>query len=274
MNRPVKFNTKAFISFLVLFIWIILVITGIVLYLSPPGRVANWVEWRFFGLTKEDWQSIHTIFSFTFIIIAALHLYYNWIVFWSYLKSKVAQGIKMKRELLLAGSLVMVTGILVLMELPPFQNVMDFGEYLSDSWSNEKSEPPIPHAELMTLSEYAVRTKQNNDILLKSLTKLSVQPVDTLMTIAQIANLNGLSPRDLIALLNQQPPQTSQYLGYGRKNFSIVCQELGISQETALQKLSEKNIFVKEDKILKEIADEYDLKPIDIIKIIGDEGDH
>jgi hypothetical protein len=236
--------------------------------------VANWVEWRLFGLTKDDWQSIHTIFSFTFIIIAALHLYYNWAVFWSYLKSKAAQGIKMKRELLLAGSLVVVTGIFVLIEIPPFQTVMDFGEYLSDSWSNEKSEPPIPHAELMTLPEYANRTGQNNEILLKSLKKLPVQPVDTLMTIAQIAEINGFSPRDLIALLNQQPSQVSQYLGYGRKKFSGVCQEMGISQETALQRLAEKNIFINDDKILKEIAEQYDLKPIDIIKIIGDEGDH
>jgi len=274
MSRPVKFNAKAFISFLVLFIWIILIITGVVLYLSPPGRVANWVEWRLFGLTKEDWQSIHTIFSFTFIIIAALHLYYNWVIFWSYLKSKVAQGIKMKRELLLAGSLVMVTGIFILIEIPPFQTVMDFGEYLSDSWSNEKSEPPIPHAELMTLAEYATQTEQNSEILLESLKKLSVQPVDSLMTIEQIAEINGLSPRDLIALLNQQPTQTSQYLGHGRKKFSIVCQEMGISQETALQRLSMENIFVKDDKILKEIADQYDLKPIDIIKIIEGEGDH
>jgi hypothetical protein len=48
--------------------------------------------------------------------------------------------------------------------------------------------------------------------------------------------------------------------------------ELGISQETALLRLSEKNILIEEDDILKKIADKYDFKTIEIIKIIKGEG--
>jgi hypothetical protein len=222
-------------------------------------------------LIKEEWQAIHTVFSFLFIIIGGLHLYFNWVVFWSYLKSKVRKGIKMQQELLWSSSLVIITLVLILLQVPPFQTVMDFGEYLSDSWSSEQSEPPIPHAELLTLSEYAIQTGRDLGELLHSLKNLPVQPVDTSLTIEQLAEINKLSPRDLIARLSEQPTGTQQYLGYGRKKFNQVCQELGISRETALQRLADKGILIAEDDILKNIAEEHDMKPIDIIEIIKGE---
>jgi hypothetical protein len=43
---------------------------------------------------------------------------------------------------------------------------------------------------------------------------------------------------------------------------------LGISQETALQRLADKNILIEEDELLKNITDKYDFKAIDIINII------
>ena len=61
-------------------------------------------------------------------------------------------------------------------------------------------------------------------------------------------------------------------MGYGRKKFSAVCYEFGISQETALQRLANKNILIEEDDLLKNIANKYDCKAIDIINIIKEEG--
>jgi hypothetical protein len=94
MKRPVKFNTKVFISFNTVFIWIILFVAGIVLYLSPPGRIAKWVEWKILELTKTNWQSVFTTFSFSFILTGSLHLYFNWVLFRSYLKSKTARALR------------------------------------------------------------------------------------------------------------------------------------------------------------------------------------
>jgi len=43
-----RFKWKGFISFFALFVIIILLFTGIVLYFKPPGRIANWshARWR------------------------------------------------------------------------------------------------------------------------------------------------------------------------------------------------------------------------------------
>lgn len=59
-----KFSWKAFISIGLFYSFFILFLTGLALYISPPGRVAHWQEWKFMGFTKENWEAIHVIPSF------------------------------------------------------------------------------------------------------------------------------------------------------------------------------------------------------------------
>ncbi len=274
MTRPAKFNKKAFFSFLTVFIWLILVITGIILYFSPPGRVAHWIEWRFLGLTKEGWQSVHTIFSFTFVIVGAFHLYFNWVIFWSYLKSRVQAGIKMRRELIFSSLMVVVMLVLIIFEAQPFQSVMDIGEDLSNSWSNEQTEPPIPHAELLTLPEYAEKTKLDLAKLLKTLRHAGIQGIDSAITIEELAKINHLSPRELIQQVDENSDKASpELLGYGRMNIQDICSALKIEESTAIDQLNKNNIQFEKTEILKDIAAKNDLEPIDIVNIIKGEGE-
>ena len=77
MNR--KFSWKAFISFGLAYMMVILLVSGLILYVSPPGRYAHWVTWTLWGMTKEEWQAVHTVFSFGFIILSVFHLFSaNW----------------------------------------------------------------------------------------------------------------------------------------------------------------------------------------------------
>ena len=274
MARPAKFNGKSFVSFLVLFYIIILTITGIVLYFSPPGRVANWVEWRFLGLTKTGWQSVHTIFSFTFVVLAGFHLYYNWVVFWSYLKSKVQAGIKMKRELILSGSFTSIILVLTILNFPPFSSVMQLGDYLSESWSNESTEPPIPHAELLTVKDYAQKTDLSLYKALQNLHLAGLKGIDSLAVIGDIAQLNGLTPNEVaLKLSNQTIYQQSvqQYFGFGRMTINQVSKELKIEPGIAIDRLKNSGLKFSQDQILKKIAEENNLKPLDIVNIIKGE---
>jgi len=36
--------------------------------------------------------------------------------------------------------------------VPPFGTVMEVGEEIKNSWSTTTNEPPVPHAELMTVA--------------------------------------------------------------------------------------------------------------------------
>jgi hypothetical protein len=54
--------------------FILMVLTSIVLYIVPQGRVAYWADWRLLGLTKTDWGNININLGLLFLITAP----WNW----------------------------------------------------------------------------------------------------------------------------------------------------------------------------------------------------
>ncbi|MEJ5166449.1 MAG: DUF4405 domain-containing protein, partial [Thermoanaerobaculia bacterium] len=73
-----KFKVRRFFVLLIFFSFLLMTISGLVLYFTPQGRVAYWVEWKFLGLTKDDWTNLHTVSWFLFLISSIFHIYYNW----------------------------------------------------------------------------------------------------------------------------------------------------------------------------------------------------
>lgn len=70
-----KFSWKSFISFGLFFYFFVIFFSGIILYIAPPGRIANWTNWELIGLTKSQWQTMHTNFSYLFAILSIFHLF-------------------------------------------------------------------------------------------------------------------------------------------------------------------------------------------------------
>jgi len=67
--------------------FLLMLLTSIILYIVPQGRVAYWADWRLWGLTKTDWANIHMNMGLLFLIALSLHIYYNWKPLISYLKN-------------------------------------------------------------------------------------------------------------------------------------------------------------------------------------------
>jgi uncharacterized membrane protein YedE/YeeE len=68
--------------------FIVMLVTSIILYVVPQGRVAYWADWKLWGLTKTDWGNIHINLGLLFLIALFLHIYYNWKPLINYLKDK------------------------------------------------------------------------------------------------------------------------------------------------------------------------------------------
>ncbi|MDX1335263.1 MAG: DUF4405 domain-containing protein, partial [Gammaproteobacteria bacterium] len=79
-----KQSSRSFTAFVVTWAFVILTITGIVLYIVPQGRVAFWTHWSLVGLGKEQWGDLHMIFGGVFIVAGVLHLWFNWKPFKKY----------------------------------------------------------------------------------------------------------------------------------------------------------------------------------------------
>lgn len=259
-------NWKAFISFNTTLTFIIMSVTGIVLYFAPPGRVANWSNWTFWALTKGQWQALHTIFSLLFIIASFFHLYFNWKVLIAYIKIKVVRGIRMKWEL--AGSIVisLVIFILTMYNVPPFRTIMDWGETLKNSWANEKQEPPIPHAELLTLTEFAQTISTPLENLMANLNAAGIAPDSATVRVKDLALKYKLTPQELYQKMQSNPHLAGG--GYGRKTIAEICQQLDIPLATAIDRLAQENIRASAADKVRELALAYNLKPVDLVEII------
>jgi hypothetical protein len=192
-----KFSWKAFISFGLTYSFIFIIISGIMLYASPPGRYAHWVNWTILGFTKEGWQAIHTVFSYTFVILSVFHLFtINWKKFLSYLKSKTKKGMNKKREFYLSTILTVVFFFGIIFSVPPFKSVMDLGEHLTASWEKVEEAAPIPHAELLTLSELANQMNLSSvDEITVKLKNHNIEFENThTQTLQEIAKANHTNP--------------------------------------------------------------------------------
>ena len=273
-----KFQSRSFVSFGVALTFLIMGISGIFLYFAPPGRIAHWSEWKFLGFTKEQWQALHTIFSFLFAIVAGFHIYYNWSALMSYLKRKAIKGIHRKRELAWSSVLTVVIFVMTAMGLPPFGTIMDWGEDLSNSWANEQTEPPIPHAELMSLEELAKLSGIDLQVVLNRLNKNGIVPDSSTVVVKDLAKKYGLTPNEIYEKMKIQQPQKEESenhvygagtgFGYGRMTVQQICEKNGVDVNLALQKLAEKNISAAADDNIRKLADEYNVMPVEVVKII------
>ncbi|HSP89439.1 MAG TPA: DUF4405 domain-containing protein [Vicinamibacterales bacterium] len=277
MPASTKFHWKVFVSFYVVFSFLALAVSGIVLYVAPPGRVANWSVWQLLFLTKAQWQAVHTIVALAFLVAGAFHVYFNWKVLVAYLKSKLQSGLRMKRELA-AASLTGVAILAVSMTgVPPFGTVMDVGEEIKNSWSTSSSEPPVPHAELMTVEKLAETVKIPVAKALANLEAKGVKGAQPTMIVQQVADENGLTPQQVYQRIQSEDAKPKVSMaeggGWGRMSVQQVCERYSIPVETGVARLQAAGFDVQAAAMIRDLASARGKTPIDIAKIVvGDDG--
>jgi hypothetical protein len=265
-----KFSWKVFISFGLFYSFFVIFLTGIILYLAPAGRVAHWVNWKFFGLTKEQWQAMHTIFAYLFAILSIFHLFsINWKAFWSYLKHKALKGINRKKEMYIASIATLIVCLGVLIYIPPFSTVMAFGEYLTNSWEDETKEPPIPHAERLSLYELAEQLDSISvETIVNILTTNHIQFDNTRQTLEEIGALNHIPPIEIYHMMIKKQDTGMTGSGIGRKTLEEFALENKKEISQILDKLQHNGIEARKEETLREIAAKNNMAARDIYELI------
>ena len=278
-----NFNWRAFTSLYILFSFLIIILSGIILYIAPPGRIAKWTTVPLLGLEKDQWQAIHTIFTFIFIIVSGFHLYFNWKIFLSHLRNKLSRKYLRRKEFIWSVIVTILVLFVILFELPPVTTVMAFGESVTDSWEKKYNNPPVPHTEEMTLREIAKLANQNPDSIVQKLKSQNVEITNADAKLKDIAHENEYSPQQLFDLtksnesINQnskrQNPQVISNRkplgrGWGRKTISQICQEENVEVSIAIRNLKLRGIKADADSRIKELTRKYNLRASEIVDII------
>jgi hypothetical protein len=266
-----------FVSFYVVFSFVALALSGIVLYVAPPGRIANWSVWRMVLLSKAQWQAVHTVVALLFLVAAGFHIYFNWKVLVAYLKSKLHEGLRMKRELATATAAAVVLLTVTIAGVPPSSTVMDVGEGIKNSWSTAATEPPVPHAELLTVEKLSETVKIPTEKVVANLETHGVKMAKPGMTVQQIADQNNLTPQQVYQRIQSEDAKPKVSLaeggGWGRMNVQQVCERYSVPVGTGVERLRATGIEAESGTMLRELATAQGKTPIAIAKIIaGDEG--
>lgn len=205
-----RFQLRGFTSLLLTLSFLALSFSGVVLYLTPRGRVANWTGWTMLGLEKRGWQAVHINIALLFLIVAGLHLFLNWGLFWGYVKKKASLSLNLKIEMLVA--IIIAGSVLVgtIKGIVPFGTLVILNEQIKDYWEQEPVTAPIPHAEELSIKQLAGKMGLPIEQVIAVLEQEGLAVENETMTIAQLAEKNRLTPSDVHAAIKKHFPEARE----------------------------------------------------------------
>ena len=279
-----KQSTRSLTAFLVTWSFLVLTVTGIILYIVPQGRVAYWVHWSMAGLEKEQWGWIHMMFGGVFIVTGILHLYFNWKPFKKYLAGRVQGELKVMRELVVSLALTVLITVLSIYNLPPASWVFDLNERIKDTWiTSPELEPPFGHAEEASLAGIARRMDLDLKGALEALRSEGIQFDSERDSLERIARANDITPVAVYAVMRRfertaeplpatlTPEEVEARFagtGLGRKSLTEICEKLGLDVAVALERLEAAGISAEAGDNARELSERHGLSPIDLMKVM------
>ncbi|MBN2577790.1 MAG: DUF4405 domain-containing protein [Pirellulales bacterium] len=201
-----RFQWRPFTSLLLAIAFLTLCFTGVILYVSPKGRIAHWTGWTMLGLEKEEWSEMHIVFGFLFLLAAGLHWFFNWDIFWSYIQARKGRRFRRVLEMALAAvvALVFLTGTLFC--IPPFSTLVRGNEQMQAYWEQRSPRPPAPHAEEFLLQRFANVIGLPMEDMKEALQKEGFIVQNDHLTVRQLAEQRGKVPSDVLAPVQKHFP--------------------------------------------------------------------
>ena len=273
------FNLRSFTTFSLVFSTIVMSLSGFILYIAPPGRIANWGTWKLMLFTKTEWQALHTIFSYLFFILFILHLFFvNWKAFLTYFKSKIKSGLNRKWELAAATSLSVIFFVGTLDSWTPFGPVMKFGEKVKESWEGDFQSPPVLHMEIYTIEQLsALLDSIPPASIIATLIENNIVVSGTDETLKDVASQNKTTPSAIYEILSASTGRKLKSAeggvpqGVGKYTLKLTAEQSGRDVNDLILIIKEKGIEASGETSLRAIADEMGISPHDVYTLLTGE---
>ena len=278
-------NIRKITSMTMVWSLIVLVFNSIVLYVVPEGRIANWADWRFWGLTKHDWSAQHTTVGFLFIFAGLLHIYYNWNPILSYLKSKAKKLTFFTTASNIGLGLTVIFVIGTYLNIPPMSTIVEFSEDIKAGAATKYGDPPYGQAQSSSLKGFTSRLGLDLEKSVELLENAGIAVTNEKEMIQDIAGRSGNTPQqiyDIIKAAGFQPTgDSTQHAGtssagsmqapksgMGKKTITQLCEEIGQDCDLIIAGLKERGMDVDPNQKLKELASQNDTGPMQIYETI------
>lgn len=268
-------NMRRITSLTALLAFAMLILTSLILYMVPAGRVANWAGWTLWGLSKEQWTAVHLNLGVLLLLSMILHLYYNWAALVSYLKNRARQVRILTPEFNISLLITLVVCAGTLSDLPPMSSIVGLGDALSEQGNLAYGEPPYGHAELSPLEDFTAKIDIPLEQALAALQDAGIAVVSPGQTLQEIAAANGTSPQHIYLAIKPAPAPGSETrmpeeapAGTGKRTLAQICEIYQLDPEQVLQGLRREGIVADADQMMKDIAAANSLDPHGLYALI------
>jgi hypothetical protein len=266
------FQWRALTSVLMTLGFAMLALSGVMLFLSPPGRVANWTNWTLLGLRKSEWGGIHIWFGTLFLVMTALHVYFNWRPLVSYFKSRMTRRVGFRREWAYAAVVTVVVFGGTKAGIPPFSTLLAWNEEVKESWEVAEQRAPIPHAELLSLAALAEKGGVALSEAQRRLADRGIPDAAGDRIVQAIADDAKLPAREIYEIITRADSSASRHGegkaggGLGWKTLAQFCTEEGLTLATVRARLEAKGITFTETMTLRDIAKANGQVPYELVE--------
>jgi len=295
-----RFSWRAFVSSAAGLSFLGMCVTGIILFVVPPGRIANWTGWTIFGLTKQQWIGLHIWLSSVFMVAALVHIYLNWQCLLSYLKHRISHSFAFRAEWVTAMLVCVVITIGTLADVRPFSSLLTWNETIKRSWDDSGRRAPVPHAELLTLAQLARQVDGVDlDKIVENLKAKGIQVESPETVVGDLALAHNMTPDQLysIAIGAANVKRGSGGLGAGRygkgaagpgagehgpgggpgrsggqgmgwMTLKQYCAENALDLKVVMEKLEKAGLKPSEEMTLRGIADAAGVHPSEVRRLL------
>ncbi len=277
----------------------VLAYTGIMLFLSPQGRVAYWTGWQLLGLSKDQYSQLHTTFMIIFVVAGVWHITLNWKAIKNYLRGRSREirifTVEFNVALLLAVLFVVGT----LAGFTPWSSFLTWETSIKDFWERRDGSPPWGHAEENTLARFTrglvdwERIEHDRSVRLPvedalvALREAGLIVESESQRVIDIAKINGTTPQALTAILRSaelpalpdeaavtparagEGPFPLPYTGLGRMTLRAYCQKYDLDLD-ALLSLFPSGLTVDPKRSLRDLADDLNTDPEGVIEMLNE----
>lgn len=198
---------RKLVSLVALFSFCVMAFTGVVMFLAPQSRIAYWSGWELLGLSKREYDAIHSTFMLLFLTSVVWHTVLNWNPLLDYLKNGSKKLIVFSPELLLAIAISGLFLVGTIWRAVPFEQYLGLGSVAKQYWSGSLGTPPWAPADATPLTRFCHGMEDverystqrsitiDCDAALVALRQAGIVVEDPSQPLDDIAAANGTTPR-------------------------------------------------------------------------------
>lgn len=121
-------------SFVMLFSFLIMVISGVAEFIAPFGRLSMMIQWKMLWLDKMQWQALHIAFMVVFTVAGLIHIWLNIKPIKAYLKNRARKMVFFTKEMSIALAITIILFVATIQKFEPIDQFVKLNKGFNDYW--------------------------------------------------------------------------------------------------------------------------------------------